>query len=148
MEKPRIINTLNILQKIEMVVNANVLFYFSDIPNWSQNEFLYGVGEPVDYYEVVEINFNLDYSERVDLYWKIHRYIGEKSFLTVENNSVNFWKGEITEYEEEWGCFDDIDHEILILNFSKYNVPKNVQDWKNDYMKLEKRYFSILNEKI
>jgi hypothetical protein len=148
MEKPNILNTLNILKKVEMGENSTILLYFGNIPNWNQNDFSYNIGESVDHYEVVEVNFDLEYSDKVDLYWKIHRYIGERSFITVENNFISLWRGEITDYEEQWNYFDDLDDEILILNYKKYNVEKTMQDWKTDYMKLEKRYYSLLIEKM
>ncbi|WP_431244993.1 hypothetical protein ACQ9BO_12825 [Flavobacterium sp. P21] len=148
MEKPNIINTLNILQKVEIGESTAILFYFGDIPIWTKNEFVQEIGDPIDFYEVFEINFNLNHGDAVSLFWKIRRYVGEKFLIAFDKNKMNIWKGEIYEDEEEWSLFDDIDDEILILNYSKYNVPKTVQDWKNDYMKLEKRYYSLLQEKI
>lgn len=148
MEKPNILNTLNILQKVEIGENSTVLFYFGDIANWTKNQFVHGIGDPVDFYEVFEINFNLNHEDILSLYWKIRRYVGEKFLIAFDENKMNIWNGEIHEYEEEWNFFDDLDDEILILNYSKYNAPKTAQDWKNDYTKLEKRYYSLLEEKI
>lgn len=147
MEKPNILNTLYTLQKVEIRENTTVLFYFGDIPSWAENEFSYVIGDSVDFYEVFEINFNWSYTDIVNLYWKIHRYVGEKFLIAITKNEMNIWNGNKDEDIEQWNFFDDLDDEILILNYSKYNVPKNVQDWKNDYMKLEKRYYSLLNEK-
>ncbi len=148
MKKHNILNTLNILQKIEIDENKAVLLYFGDIPSWGKNEFVTGTGAPLDFYEVFEVNFNLNYTDVVSLYWKIHRYVGEKFLIAVDDNKMNIWNGEIHECEEEWSFFDDLDDEFSIVNYLKYNVPKTVQDWKADYMKLENRYYSLLIEKM
>lgn len=148
MEKPNILNTLNILQKVEIGENTTILFYFGDIPAWTKNEFVHEIGDPADFYEVFEINFNLNHADVVSLYWKIRRYAGEKVLIAFNENKMNIWSGEIHQYEEEWSFFDDLDDEILIFNFSKYNVLKSVQDWKNDYMKLEEILFVIRRKKL
>ncbi|WP_291144765.1 hypothetical protein [Flavobacterium sp. UBA7680] len=147
MEKQNILNTLYVLQKVEIDENNDVLFYFGDIPSWTKNEYMQEIGGPVDFYEVFKINLNLDHADKVSLYWKVTRYVGEKFLIAIDKNKMNIWNGNKDEDIEQWNFFDDLDDEILILNYSKYNVPKNVQDWKNDYMKLEKRYYSLLNEK-
>lgn len=148
MEKPKILNTLNVLQKVEISKNSTVLLYFGDIPSWAKNEFVHGVANPVDFYEVFEINFNWSHTDIVSLYLRVHRYVGEKFLIAINKNEMNIWNGDTHEDEEQWNFFDDLDDDILILNYLKYNVSKTVQDWQNDYMKLEKRYYSLLNEKI
>jgi len=148
MENPNVLNTLNVLQKVEIDENNDVLFYLGDIPSWTKNEFTRGINGPVDFYEVFKINLNLTHADKISLYWKARRFVGEKFLITIDKNKMNIWKGELDEYEEQWSFFDDLDDYILILNYSKYNVPKTVQDWRNDYEKLEKRYYSLLNERI
>ncbi|WP_289658398.1 hypothetical protein [Flavobacterium panacagri] len=148
MENPNVLNTLNVLQKVEIDENNDILFYLGDIPSWTINEFRLGMNGPVDFYEVFKINLNLNHADKVSLYWKARRFVGEKFLITINKDRMNIWKGELDEYEEQWNFFDDLDEEILILNYSKYNVPKTVEDWKNDYTKLEKRYYSLLQEKI
>ncbi|WP_343705957.1 hypothetical protein [Flavobacterium sp.] len=148
MEKSNILNRFGILQKIEIRENSTVLLYFGDIPSWTKNEIIKETVDLLDFYEVFEINFNLNHLDTVSLYWKVHRYVGEKFLISIDKNKMNIWNGDIHEYEEEWNFFDDLDDEISITNYLKYNVPKTVQDWKTDYMKLEKRYYSLLIEKM
>ncbi|WP_433763399.1 hypothetical protein [Flavobacterium ginsenosidimutans] len=148
MEKSNILNRLGILQKIEIRENSTVLLYFGDIPSWIKNEIIKETVDLLDFYEVFEINFNLNHLDTVSLYWKVHRYVGEKFLISIDKNKMNIWNGDIHEYEEEWNFFDDLDDEISITNYLKYNVPKTAQDWKKDYMKLEKRYYSLLIEKM
>ena len=148
MEKPNILNRFVILQKVEIREKSTVLFYFGDIPSWTKNEIIKETDDLLDFYEVFEINFNLIQTDTVGLYWKVHRYVGEKFLIAIDKNQMNIWNGDIHEYEEEWNFFDDLDDEISITNYSKYSVPKTIQDWKTDYMKLEKRYYSLLIEKM
>lgn len=147
MEKTKILNKFVILQKVEIHENSTVLFYFGDIPSWTKNEIVKVTDDLFDFYEVFEINFNLIQADTISLYWKVHRYIGEKFLVSIDENKMNIWNDDIYEYEEEWNFFDDLDDEFSIANYSKYNIPKTVQDWKTDYMKLEKRYYSLLIEK-
>ncbi|MCD0469262.1 hypothetical protein [Flavobacterium sp. JAS] len=146
MEKPNIINSFNVLQNI-IIEENNVLFSFSDVHNWGENGEINYQLQSSDFYEVVEVNFNLDHADLLDLYWKIRRYIGEEFFIVENGDRINIYKGEICDYEEEWGLFDDLDDDILILNYKKYNIQKSLQDWKNDYESLQKRYYSLYKKK-
>ncbi|WP_316634663.1 hypothetical protein [uncultured Flavobacterium sp.] len=146
MEKPNIINSFNILQNIRIEQN-NVLFSFSDVHNWEKNEVVNYQHQSSDFYEVVEVSFNLDHADLFNLYWKIKRYIGEEFFIVVSNDKINIYKGEISNYEEEWGLFDDLDNDILILNYKKYKIQKSSEDWKNDYESLQKRYYLLYKKK-
>jgi len=146
MEKPNIINSFNVLQNI-IIEENNILFSFCDVHNWEKNEVINYQLQSSDFYEIVEVNFNLDHADLLDLYWKIRRYIGEELFIVENDVKINFYKGEISEYDEEWGLFDDLDDEILILNYKKYNIQKSLQDWKNDYESLQKRYYSLYKKK-
>ncbi|SNR36705.1 hypothetical protein [Flavobacterium sp. ov086] len=146
MEKPNIINSFNVLQNI-IIEENNILFSFCDVHNWEKNEVINYQLQSSDFYEIVEVNFNLDHADLLELYWKIRRYIGEELFIVENDVKINFYKGEISEYDEEWGLFDDLDDEILILNYKKYNIQKSLQDWKNDYESLQKRYYSLYKKK-
>lgn len=147
MKKPNILNSFNILQKVTIEENNAVLFYFGDTPNWGKTEVIKDVVNSSDFYEVIEINLNLDYEDLISLYWKVHRYAGEEFFIEIDNDKMKIWQGEISECEEEWESFDDLDDEILFLNYKKYNVEKTSEDWKNDYENLRKRYYSLYNKK-
>ncbi|SFN61634.1 hypothetical protein SAMN05444143_1422 [Flavobacterium succinicans] len=147
MKKPNILNNLNILQKVTIEENNTILFFFGDTPNWNKKEVIKDVVNSDDFYEVIEINFNFDYKDLTRLYWKIHRYIGEEFFIEFDNGKINIWEGEISDNEECWGTFDDLEDEILIINYKKYNVQKSSQDWKNDYENLRKRYYSLYKKK-
>ena len=147
MEKRNILNNLNVLQKVTFGEDNSILFSFGDTPNWNKKETIKDVINSNDFYEVVEIKFNLDYENLTKLFWKIHRYIGEDFFIEQDNDRINIWEGEISDYEESWGTFDDLEDEILIVNHKKYNIQKSAQDWKNDYENLRKRYYSLYNKK-
>ena len=143
MKNLNIINNLNILQKISLGENNSILFYFGDTPNWKDKSVIKDVIEPKNYYEVVKIICD---KELTDSYWKLHRYSGEEMFLQKDINKINIWEGEISDYEEYWGTFDDIE-EIEYKNYEFYTVEKSSDDWKRDYENLRERYYSLYKRK-
>ncbi|MCL5130553.1 hypothetical protein [Algibacter sp. L4_22] len=102
------------------------------------------VVNPKSYYEVVEVKVKTDLN---DLYWKIARYAGEEMFLQLENDKINIWEGEISEFQEYWGTFDEIE-EIEHISYELYTLEKNADDWKSDYEKLRKNYHALYGKKI
>ncbi|WEK71570.1 MAG: hypothetical protein P0Y62_08385 [Candidatus Chryseobacterium colombiense] len=143
-----ILNTghFNILQKISFGEKNMIIFYFGDIPDWKKKEVIKDVVVPSDDYEVVEITFNLNYNDLADLYWKLNRYCGEEMFLQLNDDAVNFWEGEVTDFKEYWGTFDDLEENIPIVHHKKYTAPKSSDDWKRDYESLRARYYILYNE--
>ncbi|WP_426278919.1 hypothetical protein ACN9MN_06740 [Chryseobacterium sp. S-02] len=143
-----ILNTkpINILQKILFGEQNTIIFYFGDTPNWSKTEIIKDVAVPSDYYEMIEITFNLKYNDLADLYWKINRYCGEEMFLQLNGDTLSFWEGEVVDFEEYWGTFDDLEDNIPILHHKKSNVLKSSDDWKSDYENLRARYYRLYKE--
>lgn len=148
-KKRNILNTLklNILQKIILKENNTLIFYFGDTPNWRENCLIKDFIKMSDYYEVFKIQVNLDSKTLTELYWKIHRYSGQEMFLEVDNNYLNIWEGEISDYEEYWGSFDDLEDELPLLKYEKYTELKNAIDWKTDYESLRANFYSLYNKK-
>ena len=143
MKNLNIINSLNILQKINFGENNSILFYFGDTPNWNDKNVIKDVTEPKNHYEVVQIFCE---QELTDFYWKLHRHSGEEMFLQKEENKINIWEGEICDYEEYWGTFDDIE-EIEYKEYKSFTIEKSAEDWKRDYENLRKRYYSLYKKK-
>lgn len=143
MKDLNILNNLNVLQKVSLGENNSILFFFGDTPDWSNKNVIYDVVEPKAYFEVIKIFAK---ENLTDLYWKAHRYSGERMFLEVEGNTINIWEGEISDYQEYWGAFDDLDN-IEYTTYEFYTVEKTADDWQKDYEKLRKRYYSLYNKK-
>lgn len=143
MKSQNILNSLNILQKINLGDNNSILFYFGDTPNWNDNNVIKDVIEPKNHYEVVQVFCD---QKLTDLYWKLHRYSGEEMFLQKDKNKINIWEGEISDYEEFWGTFDDIE-EIEYKDYKFFTIEKSAEDWKRDYENLRKRYYSLYKKK-
>lgn len=143
MKNLNIINKLNILQKVNLGENNSVLFFFGDTPNWKDKNVIKDITEPKNYYEVVQVFCDQEIN---DLYWKLHRYSGEEMFLQKEANKINIGEGEISDYEEYWGTFDDIE-EIEYKDYKSFTIEKSAEDWKRDYENLRKRYYSLYKKK-
>jgi hypothetical protein len=142
MKNLKILNELNILQKVTLGVDNSILFFFGDTPNWNVNT-IFDVSNPKDYYQVIEIKVEKELS---NLYCKVKRYAGEQMFLQLEDDKINIWEGEISEYEQYWGTFDEIE-DFKHTNYRVYQQEKSAEDWKTEYMKLRKNYHSLYEKK-
>lgn len=144
MEKPKIINHLNLLCKLTLESDASILFLFGDVPRWDKKEIITDTNPPKNYYDAVKIHFDKDVT---NLYWRMHRYTGEEMFLYLENNKLAIFEGEINDDQESWNYFDDLEDELPIKHYEVYTVEKTAADWKNDYENLRNKYHSLFQKK-
>lgn len=149
MKDLKILNTLAlcILQKVTLENDSIVRFYFGDTPDWSRKGHIKDVVDPSESYEVIEVKFSMTHNQITDLYWKIHRYIGEEMFLQLsEPNKVSIWEG-VSEFEEDWGFFDDLEDGYTIVSYKVYNSEKQLEDWRREYVQLRKQFYSLHHKK-
>lgn len=64
-------------------------------------------------------------------------------FLHLDENVINIFDGEITEHQEEWNFFDDIEH-LDSTDYQSYQVLKTAEDWKNDFLYCNKALLALL----
>lgn len=144
MKDLKIINSLNILQKVILEDDCTIAFYFGNALHWPfRYDRVYGAVEPKDYYEVVKVK---SIESLRDLYWKIHRYSGQQMFLQESKNKINIWEGEISGYCEEWGAFDDVE-EIQHEAYEFFTTEKTIEDWKREHESLRKVYNELYHRK-
>ena len=75
---------------------------------------------------------------------KFQSQIGEQLYIEISNQYLNVWYAEYFDHIEDRNTVDNLE-EIEILDFKFEKLNKTSQDWKNEYINLEKTYLDLLS---
>lgn len=136
-----ILNKLVYLKKIELLSENGLLLKFDNLPIWKTNSFnIYFTDRHHDYYEGIFIYFK---ENVLNYHMLFQAQIGEQLYIDIFNKYLNVWYAENFDHIEDRNTIDNLE-EIEILNFKFEKMEKTAQDWKNEYISLEKTYLAML----
>jgi hypothetical protein len=138
-----ILNKLVYLKKVELIPENGLLLKFDNLPIWRKNNFnVYFTNRHHDYYEGIFLYFK----ENILNYHMIFQsQIGEQLYIEISNQYLNVWHAEYFDHIEDRNTIDNLEEtEVLDFKFEKLN--KTSQDWKNEYINLEKTYLDLLSK--
>lgn len=139
----KILNKLVYLKNVELLPENGLLLKFDNLSIWENNHLnTYFTDRHHDYYECISVHFK---ENVLNYHMTFKSLIGEQLYIEISEQLLNVWYAEYFDHIEDRNTVDHLE-EIEVSNVKFEKMDKTAQDWKNEYISLEKTYLDLLTE--